>query len=203
MIGYHFTNDRLRDGSSIPAIGEWLVHYGEVIPCVSGLHMSKQPWDALKYAPGNMIHKVELEVDLISHGSPVDKWVGRRRRIIASFDGEKLLRSFARWCALDVIHLWDAPIVVVEYLKTGDEGIRLEAAVESWTAEAESWTAVESWAAEAAKTAVESWEAAWEEAWEAATAAAWTAAVTLKARAAAMKKYKKRFHKIVKEEFKL
>lgn len=35
--------------------------------------------------------------------------------------------EFARWCALQVIHIWNAPKVVREYLETGNEEIRGEA----------------------------------------------------------------------------
>ena len=38
-------------------------------------------------------------------------------------DHEKLRRAYARWVALDVIHLWDAPPVVYQYLETGDESL--------------------------------------------------------------------------------
>jgi len=127
MIGYHFTGDILRDGRPIPAVGEWLEHDGPVVPCKSGLHASEHPFDALTYAPGGMLHLVELDGDLASHGDPVDKWVGRRRRIIASIDATALLREFARWCALQVIDLWDAPAVVRDYLTTGEESLRADA----------------------------------------------------------------------------
>ena len=36
-------------------------------------------------------------------------------------------REFARWCALQVIHLWDCPEIVRLYLETGDESIRAAA----------------------------------------------------------------------------
>jgi hypothetical protein len=127
MRAYHFTTDTLRDGRPIPAVGEWLEHKGEVIPCKSGLHASEHPFDALRYAPGLLLHLVELDGDLKSHGNPVDKWVGRRRKIIATVNAEELLEQFARWCALQVAHLWDAPPVVREYLETGDKSLRKEA----------------------------------------------------------------------------
>jgi len=38
-----------------------------------------------------------------------------------------VLRLFARHCALDVIDLWNAPDVVIEYLKTGDDNLRIKA----------------------------------------------------------------------------
>ena len=156
MIGYHFTGEKLRDGRPIPPIGEWLVHKGPVVPCQSGLHMSEHPFDALQNAPGPHLHRVELEGDLTPHGNPVDKWVGRRRRILASIDATGLLREFARWCARSVLHLWDAPEVVRRYLETGDESLRAAA-----------------WAAGAAAGAAG--DAAGDAAWAAAGAAAWAA----------------------------
>lgn len=61
MIAFHFTGPALRDGRPIPAIGEWLVHDGPVAICNSGLHASRHPRDALEYAPGPLLHKVEYE----------------------------------------------------------------------------------------------------------------------------------------------
>jgi hypothetical protein len=177
--GYHFTGDTLRGGGLIPKIGEWLEHKGEVIACSSGLHASEHSFNALQYAPGKWLHKVELEDDLVSHGEPADKWCGRRRKILATIDSEALMREFARWCALQVVHLWKAPDVVVQYLKTGDESIRAAA----WAAErAAAWVAAEdaAWAAAraaawaAAEDAAE--DAAWAAAEDAAEAAAWAAA---------------------------
>ena len=137
MIGYHFTSATLRDGRPIPPVGEWLEHDGPVVPCVSGLHASEHPFDALQYAPGPMLHQVELEGDLISHGEPVDKWCGRRRRIIASIDATDVLRAFARQCAMEVIDQWAAPPVVREYLETGNESLRAAAgaAGNAWAAQ--------------------------------------------------------------------
>ena len=128
---YHFTTDKLRDGRRVPAIGEWLKHEGEVRMCYSGLHASKHPFDALQYAPGQMLHKVELEGATHRGG----KSVGQRRKITASIDATELLQEFARWCALQVIDKWTAPDVVRKYLETGDKSLR-EAAWEAAWAEA-------------------------------------------------------------------
>jgi hypothetical protein len=115
---WHFTADTLRDGRPIPADGEWLVHTGDVYMCESGLHASLQPFDALQYAPGATLCLVDVD-DIVT--SENDKLVCRRRRIVARMDATELLRYFARMRAVSVIHSWDAPDVVCDYLMTGDE----------------------------------------------------------------------------------
>jgi len=120
MIAYHFTTTTLRDGSPIPPIGHTLGHTGPVTPCESGLHASEHPFDALTYAPGPILHRVELTGGLIAHGDPPDKHVGRERTILATLDAGSLLYTFARQCAMDVAHLWDAPPAALHYLRTGD-----------------------------------------------------------------------------------
>jgi len=120
-LAWHFVGDALRDGRPVPADGEWLVHTGEAVMCESGLHASLDPFDALTYAPGNILCRVECD-DVVEHGR--DKLVCRRRMIVRRIDATELLRAYARWCALSVIHLWDAPAVVREYLDTGDESKR-------------------------------------------------------------------------------
>ena len=200
MKAYHFTNGKtLRDGRPIPPQGEWIEHDGPVVPCESGLHASECPLDALTYAPGNTLHVVELEGDLKPHGDPVDKQVGRRRKILATIDAEPVLREFARWCALQVIDKWDAPTVVREYLESGDESKRDAAWAAAWAA---AWTAARdaAWAAardaawEAARDAAR--DAAWAAAWEAARDAAWAAAW-----AAARDAQRAKFRKMVDEAF--
>ena len=47
---------------------------------------------------------------------------------------EKEIRRFARQCALDVIHLWNAPPIVKRYLKTGNEKLRDAAWAAAWAA---------------------------------------------------------------------
>ena len=142
-IYYHFTGATLRDGKPIPPIGEWLKlpESIKIKPCPSasdirngygGLHASPDPFDALQYAPGNMLHQVYLGGETVSHGDPIDKFAARERQIVATLDATEILCLFARRVALDVIHLWDAPVVVKEYLETGDESKR--AARAAWAA---------------------------------------------------------------------
>lgn len=98
---------------------------GEIIPCKNGLHLSPKILDALIYAPGNIIYMVEGTGTIVPHGNPIDKYACSERTYISGgIDASKTISKFARLCALDVIHLWDAPEVVVRYLKTGDVDMR-------------------------------------------------------------------------------
>ena len=101
---------------------------GEIIPCRHGLHLSKNIMDALNYAPGPVIYKVKGHGVIIPHGKPIDKYACSKRTYIAGgVDISAILGKFARLCALDVIHLWNPPDIVVKYLKTGNEGLRAAA----------------------------------------------------------------------------
>ena len=166
LLAYHFTSDTLRDGRPIPKRGVWLKHKGPVVPCQRGLHASVHPFDALRYAPGALLHLVEVRGDIQKHEK--DKVVARERKILKSINAEKLLRELARWNASQVLHLWpNPPEVVVEFLKTGDEALR-------GAAESAAWSAARSAARPAAESAAES--AAWSAAESAAESAAWSAA---------------------------
>jgi len=127
MLGWHFMRaDRtLGYGDTRPVcVGEWLEHSGSLVLCKSGLHGGKKILDALRYAPGPTICRCEYDGEIVRDD---DKFVAARRRVLWWVDGEDLLQRFARRCALDVIHLWSPPEVVVRYLKTGDESIRAAA----------------------------------------------------------------------------
>ena len=88
--------------------------------CKRGMHGSAKILDALQYAPGPIICKVELGGEVIKGD---DKAVATDRKVLAMIDGTKVLRKFACMCALDVLPD-DAPEIVVRYLKTQDESIR-------------------------------------------------------------------------------
>jgi hypothetical protein len=116
-LAWHFVGPTLRNGDPVPADGEVLRHDGAVKMCATGLHASRRLLDALYYAPGPTICRVECR-DVVAEEA--DKLVCRERVILWRVGGEYLLRDFARRCALDVAHLWDAPNVVLRYLRTGD-----------------------------------------------------------------------------------
>src|SRR5690606_19123851 len=93
MFGYHFVGDRLRDGRPVPPDGVWLVHDCPVELCFSGLHASRRPWQALRYATGETLCLVELDCVVEEE---TDKLVARRRRIVRRVDLTADLWAFAR-----------------------------------------------------------------------------------------------------------
>ncbi len=171
VLAWHFTGPALRDGRPIPAIGEPLVHSGGIIPCKAGLHASIDPFDALRFAPGPMLHRVECSGQIIKHGG--DKIVCRQRTIVASIDATALLRRFACDQAIEALRIAaiTPPQIVTDYLRTADESIRDAA----WAA---TWAAARDAAWDAARDVVRAavWDAARGDAWDAARAAAWAAA---------------------------
>jgi hypothetical protein len=131
MMAWHFVGARLRDGRRVPKDDQWLTHDGPLALCRSGLHASLRPWDALHYAPGNILCRVECAGEII-HGD--DKLVCSRRRIVARMDATEMLRYFARMQAVSVLHLWDFELadVVLDYLMTGDESLRAATGDAAW-----------------------------------------------------------------------
>jgi len=126
--------------------------------CERGLHASLHPFDALQYAPGPILCRVEVGGNIVQGD---DKLVATRRRIIRRVDATDLCRAFARRCALDVAHSWECPPVVREYLETGLEKLRAAA----WAAARDAARAAARAAAlDAARAAARA--AAWDSAWE-------------------------------------
>jgi len=149
-------------------IGETHKISGDIVPCQHGLHLSKRIIDALNYAPGPVIYRVVGSGIIIPHGNPIDKYACSERTYVAGgVDISNTLLLFARKCALDVIHLWNPPNIVIKYLKTGDESIRGAAGAAAGDAARAVRDATERDAAWAAERA-----AAWDAAWSAAGAAA-------------------------------
>ena len=142
---------------------------GEIKLCAKGLHASVSPLDALAYGTG-LLYLVEMSGTIIEGD---DKLVASERTYLGVVKNtDAVLRCFARLCALDVVHLWDAPDVVVRYLKTGDASLRDAADAASRAAAR---------AARAADLA-----AAWAAAWAAHRAAADAASAAARAAALAV-----------------
>jgi len=124
LFGWHFVGDKLRDGSPIPLDGVWLPKIDTIKLCSAGYHGSQHVADALLYAPGNVLCYCEYRGDVDSDSN---KFCAQERRIIRRMDVTELLRYYARLCALSVVDKWDAPDVVLDWLMTGKESLRVAA----------------------------------------------------------------------------
>ena len=188
MFAWHFLADTglLRDGTEPPPDGKWLEYAGKREMCCAGLHAAIKPLDALIYSPGPIICRVEIDTEGIIQQH--DKINVARRKILWRYDASAALRHFARLCALDVIKFWDAPDIVVRYLRTGDLSSQPAVWAAAWDAAldaagaranagaraaARAGTAAR--ARDAAGTAARPWDAAWAAARDgaAANAGAW------------------------------
>ena len=131
--------DRLRDGTEAPKDGEWLEVTGPLKMCERGLHFSRDPYDALQYAPGEILCLVEIGGTIIDGN---DKGVCSRRKIIARKDATEGLLFFARMRALSVIHSYpgEPEDCVLDWLATGDSAA--DSAARS-AAESAAWSAVD------------------------------------------------------------
>jgi len=201
-LAWHFVGRTLRDGRPIPVDGVWLEHKGPLVMCSSGLHFSRHPFDALTYAPGSTLCLVEIGGEIIEPKGD-NKGICSRRKIVKRGDMTELLRYFSRQQALSVVHLWNAPDVVLDYLMTGDESARDAARDATWAAawatadaaaavDAATWAAADAAAAAAARDAAEAANAA---------AAAAAAADAADAAAAAGEAQREYFLMLVEEAF--
>ena len=127
---WHFVGDTLRDGRPVPPDGQILLHPGEPFMCESGLHASLHPFDALNYAPGATLCLVRCGGHILHQD---DKLVCTERTIVARMDATPLLRHFARQQALSVVHLWEPPQVVLDFLM-GDDAAWAAARSAAWDA---------------------------------------------------------------------
>lgn len=187
--GWHFSDntERLRygDGRKIEVGIKHTVECQPVL-CEVGLHASERVLDALRYAPGTILWRVTLSGTIVRSD---DKACATERTYHQRLDATDILRTFARRCALDVIHMWNAPAVVREFLETGKGELRaaawasrsVEAAAWSadstaaWSARNSAWSAAS--ANDAASKATHAANAAWSAARafdETAEAARWT-----------------------------
>ena len=183
-----------------PPDGETLVHSGEIELCSSGLHASKNLWDALSYAPGPVLCRVRMG-GIIKNGD--DKLVASERTILWRLDApamNRVLRLWACWCIKntklgDGRTVWDLlidprsrnAVKVAERFANGDAtkeelASAARAASAAWGARA-ARAASAAWDARAARAAWDAWAASAASAARAASAA-WDARA---ARAAATK----------------
>lgn len=69
---------------------------GPLVLCENGMHASVDPLDALSYAPGAIICRVEMRGETVIGG---DKLCSRERKVLWKADATRTLHEFAIWCA--------------------------------------------------------------------------------------------------------
>ena len=131
ILAWHFVGATLRDGRPVPKDGEKLKFDGTPIMCERGLHASRHPFDALRYAPGSVLCRVRCGGTIIE---AEDKLVCTERTILARADATEGLRYYARQRALSVIESYpgEPAGAVLDWLM-GDDSAR--SAAESATRE--------------------------------------------------------------------
>jgi len=182
MLAFWFSPDDKKlaygDGRKV-RVGTTHTVEGKPVLCEFGLHASERLIDALRYAPGSTLYLVDISGMIVAGKDII---AGTKRKYLARFDAEKLLREFARKQAL--IHIekirpyTDEYDLIVEYLETGKESLRSAAwSAARSAARSAAWGAAESAARSAAWSAAESAaeSAAWSAAESAARSAAWSA----------------------------
>ena len=189
MKAWHFTSENMTlrngDGRKI-VVGETLSCDGDIAPCENGMHGSKRIIDALQYAPGPILTRVEITGDVIEGH---DKIAGRHRKVLWSLDATEILHRFAVQVALDACQkagitdssVLAAPQAKLDWLdgKISDKELAavrsaaLSAAKSAWSATRSARLAARS--AASATSSPAAWSAKWAVTWstESAKSAAW------------------------------
>ena len=156
---WHFINNDftiLTDSMTRPLKvhqGQVLRHRGPLELCKKGLHASIKPIDALKYAPGAVVYRVECSGDVIQGD---DKLVCSRRRVLWVADAERTLHEFAIWCAEEALKKVENPnprdleAIRVKKLWLDGKATNKELKAAMWAARSDAWNAARSgagWAA--------------------------------------------------------
>ena len=181
MLAWHFLSEDKRlgyDDGRLVEVGQTLECKGYPVLCDNGMHGSVRLIDALRYASGPIVCRVEIEGDVIEGD---DKLCGRRRTVLWMLDATQILHEFACACAEDALALVEQPDArIVEVIaakrKWLDGKITYEELDSAWSA---AWIAAQdaAWGERvAASAALAAARAAAEEAAPAARSAALEAA---------------------------
>lgn len=216
MLAWHFIKKNKRmgygDNRKVKAGKTYKLKTGDPELCENGMHGSKRLIDALRYAPGCILCRVNITGNIIKGDNKI---VGRERMVLWMVDATNILHEFACLCTEDALSLMDSPdkrsrnalAVKRKWLgvrATDDELIATTAAAcaargavceAAW--ETEGGARDSAWAARVARMAWNAWGAAWNArmAWE-----AWSAIV--EARDTAEEKQNRRLTSMVMAEYK-
>jgi len=109
MLAWHFLagDKRLGYGDGrLVEVGQTLECEGKPALCSNGMHGSVRLVDALRYASGPIVCRVEIAGDIVESD---DKLCGRRRTVLWMLDATRLLHEFACACAEDALALVERP----------------------------------------------------------------------------------------------
>lgn len=100
VLAYHWTDGmKLRDGQAL-VVGKTYKHTGPLVMCETGYHASVDIVDALSYAPGFTVSRVECSGEMTVGD---DKLVCRERKVLWAFDAKKVVLAWALRCATDAV----------------------------------------------------------------------------------------------------
>ena len=109
MLAWHFLSDDKRLGygdGRLVEVGVPLECKGDPVLCDNGMHGSVRLIDALRYASGPIVGRVEIEGDVIEGD---DKLCGRRRTVLWMLDATRILHEFSCMCTEDALALVEQP----------------------------------------------------------------------------------------------
>ena len=186
MLAWHFLSGDKRLGygdGRLVEVGATLECEGDPELCSNGMHGSARLIDALRYARGPIVCRVEIDGDVIE---VEDKLCGRRRTVLWMLDATQILHEFACQRAEDALARVEQPdersVAAIEakrkWLRGEITDKELDSAwVAAWDAalDAASWSAARDAAARDAAAWAAVWAAVRNAAW-AARSAAWNAA---------------------------
>ena len=178
VLAWHWAKALRTQYSNEPIVaGQTLTATGPLSLCNNGMHASLCPLDALQYAPGAMLCRVELSGDVLTGN---DKLCARSRKVLWIANADHMLHEFACLCAeralkrakVEDARSWRA--IEVKRLWLAGKATDAELAAASAAASAAAYAAASAAASAAAYAAA--WDAASAAASAAARDAAWDAA---------------------------
>jgi len=174
MLAWHFLSEDKRlgyDDGRLVEVGQTLECEGKPVLCSNGMHGSERLIDALKYASGPIVCRVEIEGDVIEGKN---KLCGRRRTVLWMLDATRLLHEFACQCAEDALSKVAQPdersVAAIEAKRRWLKGEIADGELDA------AWDAARDAARDAGAAALAAWAAAQTAARAAARAAAWEVA---------------------------
>lgn len=105
------------DARSVAPVGVTLRHDGVLAPRAVGLFASVRARDALMFGGGCTVQRVACGGEIVQDDRSL---ACSERTVLWSADATKEIQVFARWCVSQVVHLWDAPQTVLDFLPTGE-----------------------------------------------------------------------------------